>query len=196
LGDVAGMSWRRTDNSRFAELVRPHFDVLFAAARRLTASPADAEDLVQDVCLKAHLRIDELEKIEFPRAWLLKMLYHRFIDIQRSRGRSPVDMAETGTDSNDPDRLSPAGTRPDELVEREMRIDTIVRAMGILNSEATSLLALHDIEGFSLAEIRELTGLPEGTIKSRLHRTREKLGRLLSNEAIAKPVLTVVGGKK
>ena len=196
MGDVAGMSWRRTDNSRFAELVRPHFDALFAAARRLTASNADAEDLVQDVCLKAHLRIDELETIEFPRAWLLKMLYHRFIDIQRSRGRSPVDMAETGTDSNDPDRLSPEGTRPDELVEREMRVDRIVRAMGILNSEATSLLALHDIEGFSLAEIRELTGLPEGTIKSRLHRTREKLGRLLSNEAIAKPVLTVVGGKK
>lgn len=196
MGDVAGMNWRRTDSSRFAELVRPHFDALFAAARRLTASAADAEDLVQDVCLKAHLHIDELEAIEFPRAWLLKILYHRFIDIQRTRDRSPVDMAETGTDSSDPDHMAPGGARPDDLVEREMRVDRIIRAMGILNSEATSLLALHDIEGFSLAEIRELTGLPEGTIKSRLHRTREKLGRLLSNEAIAKPVLTVVGGKK
>ena len=149
MGDVAGMSTRRPDNNRFAEIVRPHFDSLFAAARRLTASAADAEDLVQDVCLKAHLHIDELEQIEFQRAWLLKILYHRFIDIQRSRDRSPVDMAETGTDSNDPDRLSPAGSRPDELVEREMRVDRIVRAMGILNNEATSLLALHDIEARS-----------------------------------------------
>lgn len=196
MGKVAGMSFRRTDNSRFTELVRPHFDALFAAARRLTVSAADAEDLVQDVCLKAHLRIDELETIEFRRAWLLKILYHRFIDIQRTRNRSPVDMADTGADSHDPEHMTPDGSRPEDLVEREMRVDKIIRAMGILNSEASSLLALHDIEGFSLQELKTLTGLPEGTIKSRLHRTRSRLGRLLSNEAIQKPVLTVVGSKK
>ena len=190
------MSFRRTDSSRFAELVRPHFDALFAAARRLTVSAADAEDLVQDVCLKAHLHIDELETIEFQRAWLLKILYHRFIDIQRTRDRSPVDMADTGADSHDPELISPDGARPEDLVEREMRVDKIVRAMGILNSEASSLLALHDIEGFSLRELKDLTGLPEGTLKSRLHRTRARLGRLLSNEAMQKPVLTVVGSKK
>lgn len=196
MGKVAGMSIRRTDNSRFTELVRPHFDALFAAARRLTVSAADAEDLVQDVCLKAHLRIDELETIEFRRAWLLKILYHRFIDIQRTRNRSPVDMADTGADSHDPDIMTREESRPEDLVEREMRVDRIIRAMSILNSEASSLLALHDIEGFSLQELKTLTGLPEGTIKSRLHRTRSRLGRLLSNEAIQKPVLTVVGSKK
>jgi len=196
LGKAAGMSFSRTDNSRFTELVRPHFDALFAAARRLTVSAADAEDLVQDVCLKAHLRIDELETIEFRRAWLLKILYHRFIDIQRTRNRSPVDMADTGADSHDPDIMTREESRPEDLVEREMRVDKIIRAMSILNSEASSLLALHDIEGYSLQELKTLTGLPEGTIKSRLHRTRSRLGRLLSNEAIQKPVLTVVGSKK
>jgi len=195
LGNVAGMT-SRADNSRFSELVRPHFDALFAAARRLTVSAADAEDLVQDVCLKAHLHIEELEKIEFRRAWLLKILYHRFIDIQRTRDRSPVDMADTGADSHDPEYITPDGSGPEDLVDREMRVDKIVRAMGILNSEASSLLALHDIEGFSLRELKTLTGLPEGTLKSRLHRTRARLGRLLSNEAMQKPVLTVVGSKK
>lgn len=196
MGKVAGMSSRRIDNSRFTELVRPHFDALFAAARRLTVSVADAEDLVQDVCLKAHLRMDEFETIEYQRAWLLKILYHRFIDIQRTRDRSPVDMADTGADSHDPDIMAREESRPEDLVEREMRVDKIIRAMSILNSEASSLLALHDIEGFSLRELRTMTGLPEGTIKSRLHRTRSRLGRLLSNEAIQKPVLTVVGSKK
>lgn len=195
MGNVAGMT-SRADNSRFSDLVRPHFDALFAAARRLTVCAADAEDLVQDVCLKAHLHIEELETIEFRRAWLLKMLYHRFIDIQRTRERSPVDMADTGADSHDPENIIPDESRPDDLVEREMRVDKIIRAMSILNSEASSLLALHDIEGFSLRELRKLTGLPEGTIKSRLHRTRSRLGRLLSNEAIQKPVLTVVGSKQ
>lgn len=196
MGNVAGMSFRRSDSRRFTELVRPHFDALFAAARRLTVSAADAEDLVQDVCLKAHLHIDELETIEFQRAWLLKILYHRFIDIQRTRERSPVDMADTGADSHDPETTIPDASRPEDLVEREMRVDKIIRAMGILNSEATSLLALHDIEGFSLQELKKLTGLPEGTLKSRLHRTRARLGRLLSNETMQKPVLTVVGSKK
>ena len=195
MGNVAGMT-SRADNSRFSDLVRPHFDALFAAARRLTVCAADAEDLVQDVCMKAHQHIEELETIEFRRAWLLKMLYHRFIDIQRARERSPVDLADTGADSHDPENIIPDGSRPDDLVEREMRVDKIIRAMSILNSEASSLLALHDIEGFSLRELRKLTGLPEGTIKSRLHRTRSRLGRLLSNEAIQKPVLTVVGSKQ
>jgi RNA polymerase sigma-70 factor (ECF subfamily) len=135
------------------------------------------------------MHIDELEKVEYQRAWLLKILYHRFIDIQRTRERSPVDMAETGADSNDPDFLGRDGSRPDDLVEREKRLETIFRAMEIL-------LALHDIEGFSLEELRQVTGLPEGTLKSRLHRTRSRLGRLLSNQDIHKPVLTVVGGKK
>ena len=196
MGDVAGMSRRRSDNTRFAEIVRPHFDALFAAARRLTASAADAEDLVQDVCLKAHMHIEELEKVEYQRAWLLKILYHRFIDIQRTRERSPVDMAETGADSSDPDFLGRDGSRPDDLVEREKRLETRFRAMEILGHEASSLLALHDIEGFTLEELRQVTGLPEGTLKSRLHRTRARLGRLLSNQDIHKPVLTVVGGKK
>jgi len=190
------VKWLGSDKNRFAELMRPHFDALFAAAQRMTRSAADAEDLVQDVCLKAHMHIDELENIEFQRAWLLKTLYHRFIDVQRSRERSPVDMADTGADSNDPDYLERVGSRPDDLVERDKRLETILRAMEILGHEASSLLALHDIEGFSLEEIRQVTGLPEGTLKSRLHRTRSRLGRLLSNQDIHKPVLTVVGGKK
>ncbi len=58
--------------TRFEALLRPHFDALYAAACRMTLSPVDAEDLVQDVALKAFEKLDELERIEFPRAWLLK----------------------------------------------------------------------------------------------------------------------------
>jgi len=193
---VAILKWLGSDRNRFAELMRPHFDALYIAAQRMTRSAADAEDLLQDVCLKAHMHIDELEKIEFQRAWLLKTLYYRFIDIQRTRERSPVDMAETGADSNDPDFMERVGSRPDDIVERDKRLETIFRAMEILGHEASSLLALHDIQGYTLQELRQVTGLPEGTLKSRLHRTRSRLGRLLSNQDIHKPVLTVVGGKK
>jgi RNA polymerase sigma-70 factor (ECF subfamily) len=52
-----------------------------------------------------------------------------------------------------------------------------------LDSEQQALLAMHDIEGHSLAELMELTGLKEGTLKSRLHRARVRLGKLLHRDA-------------
>jgi RNA polymerase sigma-70 factor (ECF subfamily) len=68
------MSEYDSAKSRFTSLVQEHFSALYGAARRLTSSPSDAEDLVQDVCLKAFESIDELERIEFRRAWLLKVI--------------------------------------------------------------------------------------------------------------------------
>jgi RNA polymerase sigma-70 factor (ECF subfamily) len=194
--DWTKMTERTSHGSRFTHLVRPHFDALYGAARRLTSSPSDAEDLVQDVCLKAFESIDELEKIEFRRAWLLKVLYHLFVDRQRAKSRSPVDQADTGVDSFNPEDITRSGLRPDELLDRDARVETVVWAMGILDKDDCSLLALRDIEGYSLDELRDMTGLPTSTIKSRLHRTRSKLGRLLSSEAAQKPQLRIVGGNK
>ena len=190
------MSESDSAKSRFTSLVQEHFSALYGAARRLTSSPSDAEDLVQDVCLKAFESIDELERIEFRRAWLLKVLYHKFVDRQRGLSRSPVDQADTGADSFEPEQIARSEIRPDERLDQDARIDQITRAMGILNKDDCSLLALHDIEGYSLEELQQVTGLKTGTIKSRLYRIRSKLGRLLSSEAIQQPALRLVGGNK
>jgi RNA polymerase sigma-70 factor (ECF subfamily) len=180
---------------RFEAILRPHFDVLYAAARRMTLSSTDAEDLVQDVCLKAFTRLDELERIEYQRAWLLKMMYHKFIDNQRTEKRSPSSNADTGQDSFEPDELTRNDSQPEELVDEEIRMARILMAMGRLDSEHTALVALRDIEGLSITELQELTGMPAGTIKARLYRTRSKLGKILSNDATLKPYLKAVGGR-
>ena len=175
--------------------MRPHFDVLYAAARRMTLSLTDAEDLVQEVCVKAFLRLDEFERIKYQYAWLLKVLYHQFIDLQRSRDRSALGNAETGTESMDPDTVSEISQQPEDLVDRDIRVGQILKAMAILGKENCSLVALHDVEGLTLQELHEMTGKPIGTIKAQLHRTRARLGRLLMNDAISKPHLKIVGGK-
>ena len=180
---------------RFEAILRPHFDVLYAAARRMTLSSTDAEDLVQDVCLKAFTRLDELERIEYQRAWLLKMMYHKFIDNQRTEKRSPSSNADTGQDSFEPDELTRNDSQPEELVDEEIRIARILMAMGRLDSEHTALVALRDIEGLSITELQELTGMPAGTIKARLSRTRSKLGKILSNDETLKPHLKAIGGR-
>lgn len=173
--------------------MRPHFAALYAAAHRIAASEADAEDLVQEVSMKAYLKLDDLDQIGYQRAWLLRVLYNVFIDGQRAHQRSPVSLAESP--ANFDEASLPAGkhTQPDEQADRMMRIDLILRAMKLLNKDRCAMLALHDIDGFSLAELHSLTGIPLGTIKSQLHRTRTKLGRLLRHQLDDKPCLKLVG---
>ncbi len=183
-----------TRNARFEALLRPHFDVLYAAARRMTLSPVDAEDLVQEVALKAFEKLDELERIEFQRAWLLKVMYNKFIDEQRSSKRSPVDQAATGVESEEPEDYERSDWLPEEMLDREIRITRILMAMKRLDSESAALVALRDIEGLTIAELEEMTGSPSGTIKAKLHRSRSRLGRLLANDETLKPELKAVGG--
>jgi len=181
-------------NTRFEALLRPHFNALYGAARRMTLSSDDAEDLVQDVALKAFEKLDEFEQIEFPRAWLLKVMYNRFIDEHRSSKRSPVDQAATGIDSEEPDDYARSNWLPEEMLDREVRITRILMAMKRLDRESAALVALRDIEGLTIAELEKMTGSPSGTIKAKLHRSRARLGRLLSSDETLKPELKAIGG--
>ncbi len=182
-----------SQKKRFEVLLRPHFDALYGAARRMTLSSVDAEDLVQDVCLKAFLRIEEFERIAYQRAWLLRVMYNKFIDNQRLSARSPISQADTGADSLDPDERPESRWLPDEEADRDVRIVRILMAMKHLNSDLAALVALRDIEGFSISELHDLTGMPAGTIKAQLHRTRARLGRLLANDRSLGPNLMAVG---
>jgi len=78
-------------------------------------------------------------------------------------------------------------------VERMISLNALINAMNILNKEHCALLAMHDIDGYTISELASLSGLTESNIKSRLHRTRNKLGRLLKREFSGRPHLTLVG---
>lgn len=190
---VIALKRRPSAHDRFGLLIEPHFDALYAAARRLTMSQHDAEDLVQEVCIKAFDRLDELERVEFPRAWLLKVTYNHFVDDTRRSARSPVDAAWTGDESAEPDEIASSAKRPEEQVDQEQRIEQVLRAMRCLDADQCALVAMHDVEGLSIDELCGLTGMPAGTIKSQLHRTRVKLGRLLRHKITDKPRLKIVG---
>jgi len=182
--------------NQFEALLRPHFDALYAAACRMTLSPVDAEDLVQEVALKAFERLDEFERIKYPRAWLLKVMYNKFVDEHRSSQRSPVDQAATGLDSEEPGDHQRSDWLPEDTFDREIRITRVLMAMRRLDSESASLVALRDIEGLTIAELQKVTGSPSGTIKSKLHRSRAKLGRILSRDEILKPELKAIGDEQ
>ncbi len=175
--------------------MKPHFEPLYASARRFATNASDAQDLVQEVCIKAHANLDDLEKMDFPRAWLLRVLYHTFVDSRRSEDRSPTHLGQSIDEDNDVHLAESADKQPEEQVDRMMRVERVLAAMALLDKELCTLLAMHDVEGVSIEELSELTNLPQGTIKSRLFRTRAKLGRLLQNKQLVSVKLKVVGGR-
>ena len=183
----------RRPRDRFEALMQPHIDALYGAARRMTGSPHDAEDLLQEVYMLAFDRLTELEAIEYPRAWLMRVMYHKFIDGRRRDGRSPIGRSATGAESAEPDTIASATDAPDDALQQLQDLHRILAAMRRLDAESCALVAMHDVEGYGIEELSRMTGMPAGTIKARLHRTRAKLGRLLKAGEPGRPELRIVG---
>lgn len=174
----------RSRAARFEALLERHYDVLYRVAYRFTRSVPDAEDLVQEVCVRAYPRLEEIERLEDPRGWLICVLRRIYIDQTRRYERSHV----TSMEETEENVLASDLPGPFEQAVRTDAEQRLEQAWQHLDRAQRTLLALHDIEGYSLAELVEITGVKEGTLKSRLHRARVRLGRLLQrSENVSRP---------
>lgn len=182
----------KSAEEKFAAVIAPHYDVLYRVAYRLTRSAADAEDLAQEVCVRAYPRLEELERLEQPRAWLLRVLYRLHIDSLRRYERRHVGSIDDADDT----QLVDERPGPFEQTASALEGRRLDRAWSFLDNEQRALLALHDIEGYSLDEIHAMTGFKHGTIKSRLHRARVKLGRILERDEQAQAERRIAGGER
>jgi RNA polymerase sigma-70 factor (ECF subfamily) len=174
----------RTAASKFEDILRPHVEYLYRLAWRFTGNKADAEDLVQEVLLKLYPRAQELFDIEQLRPWLARVLYHQYVDLVRRRARSPIADSSVGTEGNDDplDGLPTSEEGPEEHAERGQWHERILWALDQLNPDQRAVVAMHDIEGYSLEELETILETPIGTLKSRLHRARDRLRGLLAME--------------
>jgi len=178
---------------RFEALIHPHFDALHRSAYRLTGNVHDAEDLVQEVCVRAYPKLSELERLDRPRSWLLRVLYRIFVDITRSWEHSRVRPLSTMEEGDWGMAMASSDLGPEDLADGKQIEERLERAWRHLTREQQALLGLHDVEGYSLAELQDITGLRIGTLKSQLHRARVRLGKLLQRESV--PVTLVLGGR-
>ena len=165
---------KQPQHDELAALIAPHLAALFRAAYRLTGNRPDAEDLVQDVCVRAHAHVASLRSAAQPKAWLLKVQYRTFVDGVRRRRRSPLATGE------DFDTTRPSDTPgPDDAAESSLTEQRVLDAWRQLDKEQRALLALH-VEGYSLAELEAITDLTTDVLKARLYRARVRLGKLLA----------------
>lgn len=172
----------------FEAEVRPHLDALYSTALRLTRSPVDAEDLVQDTLVRAYRFYDRFEAGTNFKAWLLRIQMNAFVNRYRraARERQVFDgpMATPvgeGVMSRSTMRglVDPVGDAQRRIIAQEIN-----RAFEELSDDARAMVLLADVEELSYKEIAEVIGCPIGTVMSRLHRARKQLQISLQQHAV------------
>jgi len=170
------------NKQHFERLLRPYLPKLYRLSCRLTASKIDADDLFQDVLERLFPRMQELENQEQAATWLAGEMYNRFIDDQHRFSRQRTLAAEDrGMTGNRMDSLSSTGDNLHDVVWRE-QMQTLGRALEMLNEAQRVTLLLHDAEAYKLTEIQSITGDSLSTIKSRLHQARSRLREILPDD--------------
>lgn len=177
MGIINLWSFRKDSHAQFEELVSPHMNNLYKLAYRLTGQRDNAEDLVQDLLLKIYPRRQEMQGIAKLAAWLSRVLYRLFIDQYRKQQRSPINLMSDENVTYNTHASNMAG--PSDVATAELTQDLINTALAQLSEDRRVLIMLHDVEGYNLQEINDMTGIPVGTIKSRLSRARNKLRKII-----------------
>ena len=168
----------------------PFMDVLYSAAMRMTRNPADAEDLVQETYLRAYRGFGGFQEGTNLKAWLYRILTNTYINMYRAKKRRPDEV-----DFDDAEdfylfrrigglEAAEAGRTPETLVLDSMPEAVIKEAIEALPEQFRVAVLLADVEGFSYKEIAEITGVPIGTVMSRLHRGRKQLQARLWDFAV------------
>ena len=172
------------DSQLFERILRPHLDRLYRLAWRLAGNKVDAEDLFQDLLIKAFGKLDELAGIEQPGSWLSRVMYNLFIDERRRYTRRRLHVVDEGQLPGDGLNALPGADDPAADTELAAKLARLDAALKQLSDEQRIIVLLHDTEGYKLAEIETLTGVPVGTVKSRLHRARARLRQILEDQIL------------
>ena len=167
------------DRETFERIVQPHFDRLYRLAYRLTGTQHAAEDLFQELLIRAYGKLDQLVDIDEPASWLCRVMYNLFIDERRRFARQRLHVVDEGHLPGEGLAGLPGSEDPVADMARTEKWRRLEAALAELSEEHRLILLLHDAESYKLEEIQELTGAPLGTVKSRLHRARNRLREIL-----------------
>jgi RNA polymerase sigma-70 factor (ECF subfamily) len=167
------------DLPRFEALVLPHLDAAYNLARWLTHDPHDAEDVVQDACVRALRYIGALQGAE-ARPWFLTIVRHACYDwLGRNRAE--------GSSELDPEAPAEPEAEPQRRAERRSDSRALAQAIAELALPYREVIVLRELEDLSYKEIAHIAGIPIGTVMSRLARARALLRRSPALHAVAQP---------
>lgn len=163
-------------------MILPHLDGAYNLARYLTRDPVLSEDVVQDAMLRAFRAFGQFRGGS-PRAWLFAIVRNCSRSAQAGRsGAVSLVVTESGLSEDAAAELSykhDPGPSPEEEVQRSEAIGRVRNAVEAIPEPFREAVVLRDLEELSYAEIAEVTGVPVGTVMSRLARGRAMLAKEL-----------------
>ncbi len=158
----------------FEQTVLSHLDAAYNLARWLTRDDRDAEDVVQEACLRAFRFFDGFHGGD-SRAWLLTIVRHTcYTWLKKNRAHELVTFDE------ELDHVE-ADAGPEEQVLHNVDQQRLRQAVADLPLEFREVIILRELEGLSYKEIAGITGVPLGTVMSRLARARKRLQQCLTS---------------
>jgi RNA polymerase sigma-70 factor (ECF subfamily) len=170
---------RERDEAAFRELVAEHRDRVFNLTYRMLGNKAEAEDVAQEVFIAVFKTVDQFREESKLSTWIFRVAVNhcknRIKYLARRHQRSHDELDETQLEPGDGAMMAgppSAPRRPDRQVEGAQLEKIMQDAIAELEEDHRVLVVLRDVEELSIEEICEITGLPDGTVKSRLHRAR------------------------
>jgi RNA polymerase sigma-70 factor (ECF subfamily) len=166
---------RSGDLGAFEELYRAHAGKLFSVACRMLGNPADAEDLLQEIFLSAHRKLDSFRGESALGTWLYRLATNHCLDYLRSRAARTNQVTDALEDDAGP--FEPGAQTLAEQTVAKMDLE---RALARLPEGCRAAFVLHDVQGLEHKEVAQALGIAEGTSKSQVHKARLRLRALLT----------------
>jgi RNA polymerase sigma-70 factor (ECF subfamily) len=165
----------------FERVLKTHQSRVFSFCFRMMGSRDEAMDITQETFTSVYQHLGSFRKDSLLSTWILRIAKNLCLNRLRHLARQGAGSSEPLEEVSD-EVLSghlQEPQRPDDAVDAKRQQAAVQRAIALLEEELRVLVVLRDIEGLSYGEIAEVTDQPEGTVKSRLHRARERLAELL-----------------
>jgi RNA polymerase sigma-70 factor, ECF subfamily len=166
---------RQGDLAAFEEMYRAHSGRLYSVAYRMLGNQADAEDLLQEIFLTAHRKLDSFRGESALGTWLYRLATNLCLDHLRSRAARTDQL----TDALD-DGYAVPDTAARGLADRTVTKMDLERALAQLPDGCRAAFVLHDVEGLEHREVAQALGIAEGTSKSQVHKARLRIRRYLT----------------
>jgi len=179
------------DERAFRELVEAHRDRVFNITYRMLGDRAEAEDVAQEVFITVFKTIDSFREESKFSTWLYRVAVNhsknriKYLSRRQDRNKDELDETKHGEATSTNGAIgTPRPSTPDRALEGAQMEKLLQEAIATLDEEQRTVIILRDVEDLSIEEICAITDLPDGTVKSRLHRARLVLRKKLQRQGI------------
>lgn len=178
------------DPALFKSLVRLYQNRIYNSALRILGNAEEAEEVVQETCIRLHQSIDKFNRTSSLASWVFRIAHNSCMDIVRNRSKrgmglldhvshdAPAPQDDSGGDAVE-DQIHDPSPGPAEKLDKHEQTEVVADMLKMLPESQRIVMVLHDVEGFSYQEVADIVGEKLGTVRSRIHYGRIKMRELL-----------------